>query len=230
MRVWLLIAMIAISSGGYTQSNRDPFVGGIEFGLGFGTAIDFNFDNNKYHIGDVADALEVLTFLPTHFGIVSAKYLNPNKYFEFGVFYSRKCSFYDYHYSYPTKNGTISTSGGAALVFHSIDLPIKYYSYAGKILKQQMYAYGGIIPSWIVEPTQYVGDYEIPEECFRNFCVSVCGGLCFDKKKSRMKLHTGLAVTSVVNASYREIPEEDREYGGRIYPFEILFCYARMFR
>ena len=41
-----------------------------------------------------------------------------------------------------------------------------------------------------------------------------------------MKLHEGLAVTSIVNSTCREISEEDCDYGGRIYPFELLVCYA----
>lgn len=224
MRICLLIVIITISSGGYAQKNRDPFVGGIEFGLGYGTVIDFNPDNNQFYVNGLFDRL---LSLPTHIGFVSAKHLNPNNYFEFGLLYSRKGSSNVYRYNYGT-NG--SYSGGSLFVFHCIDLPLKYYSYVGKMLKQQMYAFGGLIPSWIMEPTQYVSNFGIPEEYFRNICISVCGGLCFDKRKSRMKLHAGLAVTSVVNANYREIPEKDREYGGRIYPFEILFCYARMFR
>ena len=230
MRIWFLIIIVAISSVVYSQKNNDPFVGGVEFGIGYGTVIDFNLDNNDNNEFELGFLLEKLQYLPTHIGFVSAKYLNPNEYFEFGILYTRKCSSYAYRYTYSTKYGTSSVSGGSALVLHCIDLPLKYYSYVGKMLKQQMYAYGGLIPSWIIEPVQYVGDFSIPEECYRNICVSVCGGLCYDKKKSRMKLHAGLAVTSVVNANYREIPEEDREYGGRIFPFELLFCYARMFR
>ena len=72
-----------------------------------------------------------------------------------------------------------------------------------------MYAYGGIIPSWLLKPEMGSDYNDIPEDCFRNFYVSVCGGLCFDKKKSRLKLNAGLAVTSVVNTNYREIPQED---------------------
>jgi len=224
MRLWFLIIIVAISSGVYSQKIHDPFVGGIEFGLGYGTVIDFNLDNNQFYINALFDRL---FSLPTHIGFVSAKYLNPNEYFEFGLLYARKGSSNVYRYNFGT-NG--SYSGGSLFEFHCIDLSLKYYSYLGKMLKQQMYAYGGLIPSWIIEPVEYVIDFGIPEECFRNIFVSVCGGLCYDKKKSRMKLHAGLAVTSVVNANYREIPEEDREYGGRIYPFELLFCYARMFR
>ena len=223
MRIWFHILVVALATDVSGQWNSEPFVGGIEIGLGYGAVIDFNTDNNGFHVGYLTDRLQ---YLPTHIGFVSAKYLNPNKYLEFGLLYSRKSS---YH-AYRSNNGTYIVSGGTVLVLHCIDLPIKYYSYVGKLIKQHMYAYGGLIPSWIIEPVHYVSDIGIPEECFRNFCVSVCGGLCYDKKKSRMKLHAGLAVTSVVNANYKEIPEEYRDYGDRIYPFELLFCYARMFR
>jgi hypothetical protein len=67
-----------------------------------------------------------------------------------------------------------------------IDLPLIYYYYVGKVLKQKMYTCGGLNPSWLIEPVEYPGDFSIPEE--------------------------------------------DREYGGRIYPFELKFCYDRMFR
>ncbi len=227
MRIWLLIVIVSISLSAYAQDIHDPIVGGIELGLGFGTVIDFNLDNNEFRVGSLFDRLQ---YLPTHMGLVSLKYINPNKYIEVGILYSRKCSSHYYRYSYSTSQGTGRVSGGSALVLHCIDLPLKYYSYVGNMLKQQIHAYGGLIPSWIVEPVLYVGETSIPDECFRNIFVSVCGGLCYDKKKSRLKLHASLAVTSVVNSNYREIPEENRNYGGRIYPFELLFCYARMFR
>jgi hypothetical protein len=43
-------------------------------------------------------------------------------------------------------------------------------------------------------------------------------------------LHAGLTVTSIVNADFRNIPVEERNYGGRIYPYEFMFCYARMIK
>lgn len=49
MRFCLLIVIIAISSSGYTQKINDPFVGGVEIGLGYGTIIDFNLDNNNFY-------------------------------------------------------------------------------------------------------------------------------------------------------------------------------------
>lgn len=223
MRIWFLLLVVALATDVSGQWNSEPFVGGIEIGIGYGTVIDFNPDNNGFRVGSLSDRLQ---YLPTHIGFVSAKYINPNKYLEFGLLYSRKSSYN----AFQSNNGTYIVSGGNALVLHCIDLPIKYYSYVGKLLKQHMYAYGGLIPSWIIEPVHYVSDIGIPEECFRNFCLSVCGGLCYDKQKSRIKLHAGLAVTSVVNTNYREIPQEDRDYGDRIYPFELLFCYTRMFR
>ena len=227
MRIWFLIVIASISLSVYAQKIHDPFVGGIEFGLGYGTVIDFNLDNNNFYSEYL---LHRLLWLPFNIGFVSAKYLNPNEYLEFGILYSRKGSSYVERLQYSAGGVNHKSTSNPALALHCIDLSIKYYFYAGKILKQQMYAFGGLIPSWLVEPVEYEGDISIPEDSYRNLFFSVCGGLCFDKKKSRMKLHVGLAVTSVVNSTYREIPQENRDYGGRIYPLELLFCYARMFK
>lgn len=219
MRIWFPILILVTTVDISAQNIHDPFVGGLEIGLGYGTVIDFNLDNNRLS-KDLWSAR--LFHLPIHAGFVASKFLNPNKYVEFGILYSAKnSSFVKYDFEGITL---------PALTLNCIDISVKYYSYIGKIGKQYMYVYGGLIPSWLIEPVQYYDDLEIPDNCFRNFLISICGGLCFDKKKSRLKLHTGLALTSVVNARYREIPQEDREYGGRIYPFELMFCYARMFR
>ncbi len=225
MRICLLIAIVAIFSNGYAQTKHDPFVGGIEFGLGYGSIIDFNFDNNNLYREYL---LERLIWLPFQIGFVAEKTLNSNKYLEFGMMFARHSSSYVYRHNYKIGGGY--GTGLPVIELYSIDIPLKYYSYVGKILKQQMYAYGGIIPTWLLQPVLGSEYNDIYEESFRNWYVSVCGGLCYDKRKSRMKLHAGLAVTSVVNANYRKIPQEERGYGGRIYPFELLFCYARMFR
>ena len=221
MRIKYIIIGIVLSSSVYAQNKHDPFVGGVEFGLGYSTFIDFNLDNNSF---DSHFLLERIFDLPYQLGFVTAKYLNSNKYLEFGIIFAKRSTSYVEHYSV---NGTANS----AITLYCIDFPMKYYAFAGKMFKHHMFAYGGLIPSWLVEPVEYDSDdINIPEDCFRNLYFSVCGGLCFDKKKSRMKLHAGLAVTSIVNINYREIPLENRDYGGRIYPFELLFCYARMFR
>ena len=226
MRIRILIMVIFVSSGLYAQKISDPFKGGVEFGLGYGTVIDFNLDNNNFYREYL---LQRFIWLPFHIGFVTAKYLNPNEYLEFGVMFARRSSSFVYRHNYRTVDSY--AVGLPTINLYGIDLPIKYYTYAGKMLKQQMYAYGGIIPSWLMRPEMgFMMDYGITEDYFRNFYVSVCGGLCYDKRKARLKLHAGLAVTSVVNSKYREIPQEDRLYGGRIYPFELVFCYARMFR
>ncbi len=144
------------------------------------------------------------------------------------MMFARRSSSYVARYNYKAGDGY--ARGLPTHNFYGIDIPLKYYSYVGKVLKQQMYAFGGITPSWLIRPEGGSLDWGIPEEYFRNFYLSICGGMCYDKKKSRMKLHAGLAVTFVVNSKYREIPEENRNYGGRIYPFELLFCYALMLR
>lgn len=225
MRIWIFILVVAISSSIFAQDIHDPFVGGIEFSIGYGTVIDFNLDNNNLYREYL---LERLIWLPFQIGFVADKYLNPNEYLEFGIMFARHSSSYVYRHNYST-GGNYGT-GLPVLELYCIDFPLKYYAYVGKMWKKQMYAYGGIIPSWLLTSDTGSDYNEIPEDCLRNYCISVCGGLCYDIRKSRVKLHAGLAVTSVVNTNYRVIPQEERGYGGRIYPFELLLCYARMFR
>lgn len=226
MRIRYIILVVFLSSSVSAQKIHDPFRGGVEFGFGYGTIIDFSFDNNNLYREYL---LERFIWLPFHIGFVTAKYFDPTKYLEFGVMFARRSSSFVYRHNYRTVDSY--AVGLPTINLYGIDLPIKYYVYAGKMLKQQMYAYGGIIPTWLMRPEGGgIMEYGIAVDHFRNIYVSVCGGLCYDKKKSRMKLHAGLAVTSVVNSEYREIPQEDRLYGGRIYPFEVVFCYARIFR
>ena len=40
----------------------------------------------------------------------------------------------------------------------------------------------------------------------------------------------GSRITIVQIKVFKEITEENLDYGGRIYPFELLFFYERMFR
>ncbi len=225
MGIRILILVVCLSSSVSAQKNNDPFVGGIELGIGYGTVIDFNLDNNNFYREYL---LQRFLWLPFQIGFVAEKNLSPNRYLEFGMMFARRSSSYVARYNYKADGGY--TRGLPTLNFYGIDIPLKYYSYVGKVLKQQMYAFGGITPSWLMRPEVGSLDWGIPDEYFRNIYLSICGGLCYDKKKSRLKLHAGLAVTSVVNADYRQIPQDDRNYGGRIYPFELLFCYARMFR
>lgn len=59
------------------------------------------------------------------------------------------------------------------LNFYGIDIPLKYYSYVGRVVKQQMYAFGGITPSWLMRPEGGSLDWGIPEEYFRNIYLSI---------------------------------------------------------
>ena len=93
-----------------------------------------------------------------------------------------------------------------------------------------MWAYGGLIPSWIIIPEIASVECSIPEEFIRDASLSFCGGICYEIKKSRVKLHAGLTVTSIVNSDFKDIPEDERNYGNRIYPYELMLCYARMFK
>ena len=97
MRIRILILVVCLSSSVSAQKIHDPFVGGIEFGLGYGTVIDFNLDNNNFY-GDYL--LQRFLWLPFQIGFVSAKYLNPNQYLEIGMIYARKASSYVLRYNY----------------------------------------------------------------------------------------------------------------------------------
>ena len=64
------------------------------------------------------------------------------------------------------------------------------------------------------------------DESIRDACLSICGGLCFEKDNVRMKYHAGFTVTSIVIPNYRDIPDEERIDGKQIFPFELMLCYA----
>ncbi len=221
MRILFLIVFLAVFSSATSQKKTDPFIGGIEFGTGYGSIIDFRLDNNNFHKEYL---FERLLWLPFKFGFVTAKYLDPDKYLELGMFFARRSSsFVLYHNFRPNGHGTALP----VISIYSIDLPVKYYKYAGSFFNQQMWAYGGLIPSLIILPGGS-GAWGIPEAYTRSASLSICSGLCYEKRRSRLKFHAGLTVTSIVNAGFREIPESDRSYGGRILPYEMMFCYARM--
>jgi hypothetical protein len=87
-----------------------------------------------------------------------------------------------------------------------------------------------LIPSWINIPEIASVDFNIPQEFIRDAGLSICGGLCYEIKKSRLILHAGLTVTSIVNSVIKDIPDDERNYGNRIYPYEWMLCYGRMFK
>lgn len=223
MRILFLIVCLVVSSEALSQKKTDPFIGGIEIGTGYGSIIDFRLDNNNFH---TAYLPERLIWLPFKFGILTAKYLDQNEYLELGmVFARRSSSFVLYHNFRPNGHGTALP----VISIYSIDFPVKYYKYAGSLFNKQMWAFGGFIPSWIIL-TEGSGDWGAPGSYARSACLSLCGGLCYEKRKSRLKFHAGLTVTSVVNADFKDIPAAERSYGGRIHPYELMFCYARMFK
>ncbi len=223
MRILFLIVFLLSSSAASAQKKTDPFVGGIEFGTGYGSIIDFRLDNNNLHKEYL---LERLIWLPFKFGIVAAKYLDPNEYLELGMVIARRSSSFVLYHNFRTSgHGTALP----VISIFSIDFPVKYYKYAGNLFNKQMWAFGGLIPSLIILPGGS-GDWGAPEAYARSASLSLCGGLCYEKRKSRLKFHAGLTVTSIVNTDFRKIPEAERNYGRRIHPYELMFCYGWMFK
>ena len=164
----IAILLLAGSMAASAQSGYEPFTGGFEIGLGYGTVIDFNLENNNLYREYL---LEKLIWLPFQVSLFSVKYLDQNRYLEFGVSFARKSSSHVRRQSH--LDGSFG-SGLPVLELYCIDLPVKYYSRAR--LDGNIYLFGGIVPSWLMAPVQASNEYMIPKECYRNFLVSVFGG------------------------------------------------------
>lgn len=223
MRCTLTFLLLIIATHGNAQNQYSPFVGGFEFGLGYSSIIDFNRENNIKYNRDIK--LEELFFLwpfiPYQFGFVTAKYIDNNSYVEFGILFRKT--------SVGWIDRRLNGWGLPGINFYSFDFPIKYYFTSEKSRLKYFEPYLGIIPSWLIY-TEVFGSYafdNISDEYFREGFLSFCGGLYKEKNNIRLKLHTSIAVNSVIKPAYRQdIPKEDRAYGGVIIPFEVLFCWA----
>lgn len=223
MRYTPAFLLLLIAANGITQNQYSPFAGGFEFGLGYSSIIDFNRENNIKYNRDIK--LEELFFLwpfiPYQFGFVTEKYIDKNRYAEFGILFRKT--------SVGWIDRRLSGWGLPGIQFYSFDFPIKYYFQSEKSRLKYFEPYLGIIPSWLVS-TEVFGSSpfdNISDEYFREGYLSVCGGLYKEKNNIRLKLHTSIAVSSVIKPAFRQdIPKEDRAYGGVVFPFEFLFCWA----
>lgn len=223
MRCTLTILLIVFAANIAAQNKYSPFVGGFEFGIGYSSIIDFKRENNIKYNRDlkIEQLLFLLPFIPYQFGFVTAKYFDSSRYGELGFIF-RKSSV-GWIQNHP--------GGGSELPginFYSFDFPLKYY-FPARGINSGDGAYLGIIPSWLFNPSVVGGDSytSSSEEYYRKGYLSLCGGLCKEQNNTRLKLHTSIAVSSVIKPAYRqEIPAEDRAYGGVMFPFEVLFCWA----
>jgi hypothetical protein len=119
------------------------------------------------------------------------------------------------------------------LALNCINFSLKYYKYLTYWKNRELYVFGGVAPVWIINVpfSSDLANNSIPEHYFRNWNLAVAGGLSLEKGKIRWKLDLDLAVVSVVNSEYtREVPEEERARGTKIYPFEVLLCCAYLIR
>lgn len=215
----------------HAQKADQHFSGALEFGLGWGHAIDFTLDNNNFTSKYL---FERLIDLPKYAGIHTYKPLSHDSYMEFGLVYHYRSS--DWIYQRRTYNGFGNYSNGTShmvLALNCIDFSLKYYKFLNHWKNREVYAFGGIAPVWILN-VAYASDLSnnsVPGHCFRNWNLAASGGLTLEKRKIRWKLHFDLALVSVVNSDYKDcVPEDERAWGPYIFPFEALLCCAYLIR
>lgn len=202
-------------------------------GLGWGIPIDFNLDNNiltskflGYRI------LEI----PWQAGIHVSKALNPVSYMEMGLVFHERSYSWASNFNYTQGYTTITTyyiNEHQVLAMNCIDFSMKYYKFLKYWKNRELYAFGGIAPVWVLS-VPYADDLNnnsVPRYCFRNWNMAVNGGMALEKENIRWKLHFDLGLVSVVNSEYAtQVPEEERAWGTKIYPFEVLLCCAYLIR
>jgi hypothetical protein len=230
MRILVLIASLLLSAPLCAQKADQPFSGALEMGLGWDVPIDFTPDNNiltRKYLG------YRLLEIPWRAGFHASKPLNSETCLELGLNFHRRSSSWVSSYEYSQGITTYCLNEHHVLALNCIDFSLKYYKYLTYWKNRELYAFGGIAPVWIMN-VPYSSDLtnnSIPEHCFRDVTLAFSAGLSLEKGKFRWKLDLDLAVVSIVNAEYpREIPEEERAWGAKIYPFEVLLCCAYIIR
>ncbi|MFH0758714.1 MAG: hypothetical protein V2B15_15605 [Bacteroidota bacterium] len=234
MRILVLIVYLAFSLQLSAQKANQPFSGAIEMGLGWGIPIDFNIDNNILTSKFLGYRL---LEIPWQAGIHVSKALGPVSYMELGLVFHERSSSWASSYAYTQGNPpgitTHYINEHHVLALDCIDFSLKYYKFLKYGKNRELYAFGGIAPLWVLH-VAYADDLNnnsVPRDCFRSWNLAVNGGLALEKGNIRWKLLFDLAVVSVVNSEYaRVVPEEERAWGTKIYPFEVLLCCAYLIR
>jgi hypothetical protein len=230
MRIMILMACLLLSAPLRAQKADQPFTGALEMGLGWGVPIDFTLDNNiltgKY-LG------YRLLEIPWQAGFHASKSFNAETCLELGLIFHRRSSSWASGTEYTQGNVTLHSDEHHVLAMNCIDFSLKYYKYLTSAKNREMYVFGGIAPVWIIN-VPYSSDLannSIPAHCFRNWNMAVAGGVTLENGNIRWKLHFDFALVSVVNSEYaREVPEEERAWGAKIHPFEVLLCCAYRIR
>lgn len=203
----------------FAQEKSTYFSGGIETGIGISHFFGLNKANNKFS----------LPHLAFHGGIFSSRYISPHAYIEFGLFGSRQ----GYDFKKETCNGEGCFNEKQLLNLYYIDFPISYYHEIAKLRDWRSSFYIGLTNSVLINYKMEVSDSEsmIPRAYFRDHIFSVCTGLAFGKNSLRLRLHSNLAIQSIVwpilNGSLPFFPNNS---GSGIFPIEILISCGYIFR
>jgi hypothetical protein len=216
---WLCTAMAA-------QIPEQHFSGALELGAGWGHAIDLTLENNH---PSLRFPVSRLLHIPWQGGIHVARDLNPVSCLEFGMLYHRRSSDWVYERSYTTGSGTETETSLMVLALDGIDFSLKYYRFLDYRKNRELYVFGGISPVWVlnVPNAADLTIEDVPRRCFRSWNLALQGGLALERKRLRWKLQLDFCLVSVVNGEYiLEVPEEERAWGTRIFPFEALLCCA----
>jgi hypothetical protein len=229
VRPKILFVVLLMCAGLHAQDPKH-FSGALELGAGWGHAVDFTLENNhptfKY-------LLPRIVATPWQAGIHVARDLNPVSCLEFGMLYHRRSS--DWIWERESISGPVTWTSTSHMVlsFDCIDFSLKYYKFLDYWRNRELYAFGGLSPVWIlgVPHASDLVQESVPRHCFRSWNLALEGGLALEKERLRWKLQLDLCLVSVTNGDYvLEVPEEERAWGTRIFPFEALLCCAYLIR
>ena len=207
----LLILLLSGTELIYAQNKLTYFTGGIEMGFGISTVIDFRETNNKIEI----------PYFTFHGGFFTSRYISQQAYVEFGIFGSRCGNAYTKEFC---KNGACSIEM-ITLNLYYLEFPITYYREISKLIGWTSFFFIGLDNGLHFESNMKGPSFiaEIPRNYFRDHTLSVSTGLAYEKANIRLRLHTKLALKSVIRPIFQSsVPVITNDYGGRIFPCELL--------
>lgn len=222
MRLPVLIITLAITSCSYSQSRYSGFIGGVEFGYGVSTIIDFNRETNGLVWHSLL--LNLPFHMPFQFGFFANKYVNNTDYLEYGLVYAKRGAAYIWQeLYYPSGSLTILPS----VNLYCVDIPIKFYKSGTKIFNETFHSYFGVIPSLLYSVEMSEMYYDISDKYYNNAYLSICTGISHQKGNRRLKMQLSTAVTSITKHRYKaEIQVQNDGYKGVIFPCEAMLIYG----
>ena len=214
MRVIIAISFLFLSQTLISQSITDPFIGGVEIGIGLSSVARLDY------------GLENIEFLPFQIGLVTNKYLSNKNFIEIGLLYGRRTVRL-------RRLKDVVNLENPILSLNYIDIPLKYYFDRINIFNSYYDAYCGLIFSYLIYPSTYsTGTYppEITNSSYRNLNLSLCTGLSKKINTNRIKLQLATAITSVYKiGAVSNNPYYEQNEIGRVFPMTLIVSYGYIF-